>query len=207
MSNHGFKFNQDNRLPNFKDEIRNFPSGSDEKHSTMVEPETMYEERIYYVCINSSDRNVTSYPKVNEYKIDFEDTFKNVTSIEIVNATVANKASVLSNPYLVVRVEGLNHLNFSNNNINKGFALLYLKNTTGAHVQPELGVLQRNTRVFRTPLATLNSLRVSIVTPDGVLFDFGEADGNIATEFQNSFVFKIVTTEISRKPLQQRNLF
>lgn len=209
MSRHGMMFSADNYIPTSVNYTRqqNYPPVSDDKLSTAVEPETTYEDHIHYVCINSSDRNVTAYPQVNNYRIDFEDTFKNISSIEIVNGTVANQASVQANPYLVVRVDGLNHLNFSNRNINKGFALFYLKPTTGAHVQPELGVLQRNIRTFRTPLASLNSIDISLTKPDGTLFSFGEGAGDVTVPYQNSFVFKIVCKEINRKSLQHRNLY
>jgi hypothetical protein len=173
-----------------------------------IQPNThTYEEEIHYVCINSSDRDTGKYSKVNNYKIDLQDIFKNVHSIEIVAGSVANKNSVQSYPYLIIKLDGLDHLTFSNNNINKGFSLLYLKPTSGAHVQPELGCLQRNVRIFKTPLASLSSVSLQLLKPDGTLFDFGEADGNTAVEFQNSFVLKIITKETTRIPLQQTNVY
>lgn len=209
MPGHGYMFTPDNNIPTNTNYSRqqNYPLTRDERLSTTVENATTYEDYVHYVCINSSDRNVTAYPHVNHYRIDFEDTFKNISSIEIVNGTVANQGSVQVNPYLVVRVDGLNHLNFSNKNINKGFALFYLKPTTGAHVQPELGVLQRNVRTFRTPLVSLSSLTISLTTPDGELFSFGEGAGDITVVNQNSFVFKIVCKEINRTSIGHRNLY
>lgn len=209
MSRYSHMFSGDNTIPTNVNYSRqsNYPPAVDERFSTTVESGTTYQEFIHYVCINSSDRDTTAYPKVNNYRINFEDTFKNVSSIEIVNGTVANQATVQANPYLVVRVDGLNHLNFSNKNINKGFALFYLKPTTGAHVQPELGVLQRNIRTFRTPLASLNSLSISLTSPDGELFEFGEGAGDVTVPYQNSFVFKIVCKEIDRSTMDHRNLF
>jgi hypothetical protein len=208
MSRYGYKFVNDSQPSQINySSGKNYPSVIDSSLSTKTEPNVVYEDYVHYVCINSSDRNVTSHPHVNQYKIDFEDTFKNISSIEIVNCTVANKGSVLDNPYLVLRMDGLNHLNFSSNNINKGFALIYLKNTTGSHVQPELGVLQRNVNVFRTPIATLNSISLSLVKPNGELFSFTESAGDVSAEFQNSFLFKIVCKEISRQQLSHRNVF
>lgn len=168
---------------------------------------TNYEEEIHYICINSSDRDATKYPKVNNYRIDFQDVFKNIHSIEIVSASVANQNSVQTHPYLIVKFDGMDHLTFSNNNINKGFALFYLKPTTGAHVYPELGCLQRNVRYFKTPLASLASISIQFFKPDGTVFDFGEADGNIAVAYQNSLVLKIVTKQVQREPLQQQNIY
>lgn len=166
-----------------------------------------YTDELHYLCINSSDRDPSKSPKVNDYRIYLQDTFKNISSIEIVMASIANKNSVQNYPYLIVKLDGLDHLTFSNNNINNGFALLYLKPTVGTHVYPELGCLQRNVRYFNTPLASLNSLRVSFYTPAGVLFDFGEPDGDITVPFQNSIVFKITTREVDRRQIQQKNVY
>lgn len=166
-----------------------------------------YEEEIHYVCINSSDRDTSKYPKVNSYRIDLQDTFKNIHSIEIVSGSVANQNSVQSFPYLIIKFDGMDHLTFSNNNINKGFALLYLKPTTGAHVQPELGCLQRNVRIFKTPIASLASITIQYFKPDGTLFDFGEANGDVSVTYQNSLVLKITTKEVLRKPIQQRMVY
>ena len=166
-----------------------------------------YCEEIHYICINSSDRNISKNPKVNDYRIDFQDTFKNIHSIEIVSASVANQNSVQANAYLIIKFDGLDHLTFSNNNINKGFALLYLKPTAGAHVYPELGCLQRNVRYFNTPLASFSHVAIQIYKPDGTLFDFGESNGDVSSTYQNSFVLKITTKEIKRESLQQMNVY
>lgn len=169
--------------------------------------EIAYSEVVNYLHINSSDRNTTSYPSVDSYRIDTEERFKNIKSIELVAASVANQGSVLNNPYLILKIDGLNHLNFSNKNVNTGFALMYLKYTTGAHVQPELGVLQRNVLNFRTPLASLSSINLQIVKPDGTLFSFGETSGDISTAYSNSFTLRIITLEKSRAPLNNRAVY
>lgn len=185
----------------------NYPSPSDVQTSIRQEKNITYSEQIHYLCVNSSDRDTDAYPKVNDYRISFEDTFKNVSSIEIISGSLANKNLIQANPYLIMRTNNHDHLSFSNKNINKGFALLYLKPTTGAHVQPELGCLQRNVRIFKTPLASLNSLNIQLVKPDGNLFSFGENDFDTSVEYQNSFVFKIITKEKSREELNFRGVF
>lgn len=167
----------------------------------------VYVENVIYLHVNSSDRNTTSYPSVNSYRIDTEERFKNIKSIELVAASVANQNTVLNNPYLILKIDGLNHLNFSNKNVNTGFALMYLKYTTGAHVQPELGVLQRNVLNFRTPLASLSNINLQIVKPDGSLFSFGETSGDITTAYSNSFTLRIITLEKSRTPLNNRAVY
>jgi len=166
-----------------------------------------YTQVISYLQLNSSDRDTIAYPSVSEYRIDSEEKFRNISSIELITASVANQGNPLVNPYLVLRIDGLNHINFSNRNTNSGFAVMYLKQTTGAHVYPELGVLQRNVLNFKTPLASLSSVKLSIVGPDGNLFNFGETPGDVTSTFSNSFMLRIVTLEKSRKDLNKRAVF
>lgn len=185
----------------------NYPSPLDTQLSIKQERDIIYGEEIHYLCVNSSDRDTVAYPKVNDYRIRFEDNFKNVSSIEIISGSVANQNLVQSNPYLIMKTGDHDHLTFSNKNVNKGFALLYLKPTSSGHVQPELGCLQRNVRIFKTPLASLNSLNIQLLTPDGNLFSFGENDADVSVAYQNSFVFKITTKEKSRTELNFRGVF
>lgn len=166
-----------------------------------------YSHIVSYLHLNSSDRDVVAYPSVSEYRIDSEEKFRNISSIELVASSIANQGSPLSNPYMVLRIDGLNHINFSNRNTNSGFAVMYLKQTTGPHVYSELGVLQRNVLNFKTPLASLSSIKLSIVGPDGSLFNFGEPSGDVTPAFSNSFMLRIVTLEKSFKSLNKRAVF
>jgi hypothetical protein len=186
----------------FKSAVINYPF---ENKDTKQEIDIEYTSVVNYFHINSSERNVTSYPKVNNYKISSEISFRNIVSIEIVAASVANQNSVLSNPYLVLKIDGLDHIN--GNRFGKFFSTLYLKNTTGAHIQPELDILKNNTLFFKTPLASLENFSIQILKPDGTLCDFGEANGDVTTAYSNSFLFKIVTLEKSRVDLRNRSVY
>jgi hypothetical protein len=185
----------------------NYPPEKAQHLSIKQESDIEYDSKIDYFCVNSSDRDTSKYPKVNSYRIDLNDTFKNITSIEIISGSVANKNSVQNFPYLIVKLDSLDHSTFSNVNVNKGFALLYLKATSGAHVNPELGCLQRNVFLPKTPIASLKSISIKLLKPDGTLFDFGEASANTDVEFSNSFVFKIITREKNRSPIASRSVF
>lgn len=187
----------------FESRTENYPFTSQNTTQEKIE----YVEVVSYFHLNSSDRNVTSYPSVNNYRIESSEVFKNIHSIELVAASVANQGSPLNNPYLILKIDGLDHLHFSNKNVNKGFTTMYLKYTTGPHVLPELGVLQRNILRFKTPLASLGSLTISILKPDGTLFSFGESAGDITPAYSNSFMLKLLTLEKSRKDLNNRATF
>lgn len=181
---------------------QNFPfNEQNTKQSDIV-----YTEVVNYLHINSSDRNTTSYPSVNSYRIDTE-TFKNIKSIEVIGCSIANQNSVLNNPYLILKIDSLNHLSFSNLNVTSAFAILYLKYTTGAHVQSELGCTQRSILYFKTPLASLANITLSILKPDGTLFSFGETSGDTSVAYSNSFMLKITTIEKSRVDLNNRSVY
>jgi hypothetical protein len=167
-----------------------------------------YIETVSYLHINSSDRNVTAYPSVNSYKIDtLFKNIKNIRSIELIAGSIPNVNSVLLQPYLILKIDGLNHITFSNKNINSGFAMMYLQNTSGAFIQPELGVLQRNVLNFKTPLASLSNINLQILKPDGTLFSFGESAGDVSVTYSTSFTLRIISIEKSRKDLNNRVIF
>ena len=188
----------------FEQRTVNYPLVSE---NNIQEKEIQYVESISYLHLNSSDRNVNSYPSVNNYRIDSDEVFRNVHSIELIAASVANQGSPLNFPYLILKVDGLDHLNFSNTNVNRGFTVMYLKYTTGPHILPELGVMQRNILKLKNPISSLSSLTVTILKPDGTPFSFGESSGDVTPGFSNSFMFKIITIEKSRSNLNNRAVF
>lgn len=166
-----------------------------------------YNEIVSYIHVNSSDRDTGKYPSVNNYRINFDNVLKNIHSIEIVAASVANQGSALNNPYLILGLDGLNHITFSDNSLKKGFATLYLQETASAHILPELDLTGSNIYFFKTPLATLNHLDISIYAPNGTLFPFGEPSGDSTVSYSNSFLFKVRTIVKSRDDLNNRAVF
>jgi hypothetical protein len=188
---------------NYTKKQTNYPFESQNTVPSQID----YIETVSYLHINSSDRNVTAYPSVNSYNIDTEERFKNIKSIELIGCSIANQNTVTNNPYLILKIDGLNHLNFSNLNIASAFAILYIQNTSGAHVQSELGCNQRSILYFKNPLASLSKINLQILKPDGTLFSFGESPGDISVAYSNSFMLKITTLEKSRKDLNNRSVF
>lgn len=160
-----------------------------------------------YIHVNSSDRDTSKYPKVNNYRINFDNVLKNVHSIEIVSASLANQGTPLSNPYLILGLDGLNHITFSNNSSKKGFSTLYLPQTTSAHILPDLDLSGGNIYFFKNPLSSLNQFDISIYTPGGTLFNFGEPDADTTVGYSNSFLFKVKTLVKSRNDLNNRAVF
>jgi hypothetical protein len=102
----------------------------------------------------------------------------------------------------------LNHLEFSDQNINNGFAVLPLKPPakSGGFLIPDFACNLNTPNVFKTPLASINSLTLTLTDFYGVPFNFGSDSSPPTKSLQNVFVFKIITEEVSQEKLQQRNL-
>lgn len=146
----------------------------------------------HYICINSSDRG-SAYKKTNHYKIYLDTVLKDIKSIELVNCSIPNVNNVQDLPYLILKIDGIPNIVFGGTSKAQGFCLLYMKNTTGNFIQCELGVLQRNVKYFKNHEGKLSSLEVQILKPNGDLFDFGEADGDVTVANSNSFLFRVIT--------------
>jgi hypothetical protein len=164
------------------------------------------------MVISSNDRNTTNYPSPNHYRITFDTPYRNVKRVELIGAVIPDQASagsVLSQPVLNITVDELNHVDNSNGNINKAFAVLPLKAPSGSgkFLVPELSAAFNMPREYPVPLASLGSLTISIVDITGTLFNFGSDTAPPTLSLQNVFVFRITTEEKNRDVLQYRNVY
>lgn len=142
-----------------------------------------------YLNIDSRFRDVNTYPKVNSYKIQIP-TIKNVKIVKMISIILPNKNNVLNEGYLVMKIDEINGIQ-TNDNKGEAFSILHLKQpTSGGFIMAELGCSLNTATVFKIP-TNLNTLTISFYTPDGTLFDFGEPDGNVSSEYQNSFILEI----------------
>lgn len=209
------QYNNERVLPsgNFENLQNNpFPLNRTQQLSVIQEPKIAYEEIEVNIVVNSKDRDTNSYPNPNKYRINLPYNLKNIKSIELLTVVFPDRAatgSILQEPCLNICVEEINHLEFSDTNINKAFAVVPLKppNVAGGFLVPELGCVYNTPCVFKTPLASLSHLTISITDMYGILFNFG-TDTNPPTKYlQNVMVFKVTTLEKSITPLNQRNVY
>lgn len=145
--------------------------------------------RVDYILINSSDRDISKYPKVNNYTIPLSYTIKNITQIELISSSIPNKNTPFFLPYLLLKCDGIENIKTGTRN---AFSCLYLKPTTSDHIQVETGSLFP--KIFDTPLSSLSRINIAIANPDGTLFNFTEPNGDLTNAFQNSFLFKVTFT-------------
>jgi hypothetical protein len=179
--------------------------------SVIQEPHVEYEYTTNYIAVESKSRDLTAHPQPNSYRIVFGDSYRNVKSIELIAATIPDKNNVLSEPYLVLQIDEFDNIEASNSNLDNAFTILQLNspNSSGSFIDLDMYICSGTIKIFKTPLARLDRMSVSIKDYDNVLFDFGDdtAGDPPNKQFQNMLLFKITTEEKKRDPLQHRNLF
>jgi len=195
---------------------------SDNQLSLDIEPEIKYKYFESYINISSSNRDTTSYPLHYKYRIAFDIPYKNIKKVELINAVIPNQAAsssgstILNEPFLIIDIEQLNCIDFpiNNNTLSfKGFALLPLKGPnvgasgTGGFIVPDTGCFFHTSKIYKTPLASLNAISVIIRDSAGTPYNFGVPNGTTNIAYQNHFVLKITTEEKDMSVINQRNIF
>jgi hypothetical protein len=179
--------------------------------SVLQEPDVEYEYTTHYVSVESKSRDLTAYPQPNHYRIIFGDSYRNVKSIELIAATIPDKNSVLSEPYIVLKIDEFENIESSDTNLDNAFTILQLNspNSSGSFINLDMYICSGTVKIFKTPLARLDRMTVSLRDYDNSVFDFGDdtAASPPNKQFQNMLLFKIVTQERKRDPLQHRNVF
>ena len=191
---------------------RALPMKSDNPLSVIQEEDVTYENTSHFVFISSSYRDDVNYPLHYDYRVELQNEYKNVKSVEMISATIPNITGILDEPVVVFDIDELNFIDFpsKSGNSHKGFTIIPLKSpnkTTDGFINPELSCTYRGVFEHKTPIASLNHLRIKIRDVDGNLYDFGAPAGSTAKKDQHSFVLKIVTQEKSRDNLNYRNVF
>lgn len=173
--------------------------------------EEQYEYKEHYVIIDSRDRDRTKYPNPNEYTVQFnngvdgniEEQFRNIVSIELIDAIVPDAVTGLE-PYLTLDIPELNSSYAgTNNHLSNTFAVLEpeTKGTPFARCKFVCPSLNK----YRTPLASLNKLTIQFKNYAGALYNFG-TDTTPPTvpdiTIQNQLMFKLVTRNPDYKILE-----
>lgn len=193
-----------------------FPLTKAENQSISQEPDITYETCETNLVISSKDRDALHYPNPSHYRIDLPGTLYNIKSIELVTVILPDRAavgSILDEPCLYLSIEegnkNLNHLEFSDENVNNAFAVLPLKtpNKAGGFLIPDFACNFNTPNVFSTPLASMKSLTVTLTDFYGKEFSFGSDSNPPVKALQNVFVFKVTTVKKSMDKLQVRSVF
>lgn len=183
------------------------------KYSLSNESNVEYEENTHYLSISSKDRDRTIYPSVSNYIIELPNEFKNIYSVELIQAIIPAKNNADEEPYLLLNISEINDVVLSNDkNISDSFAILQPNNPikAGGFMQIDKRIHENTVKYYKTPKANLSKMTVKILDSLGEVFNFGTDTvypNTIDKTLQNTFIFKIITLEKRRKELNHRNIF
>lgn len=184
-------------------------STEDRGLSVTHEPSIQYEKTDNYLIVNSKDRDTVTYPSSSQFVITLDKEYRNISSVELIQAIVPDKNNITQEPYLLLNVKELeNTMDSNNKQIYESFAILQTCQPTisGSFLQIDKRIFENVIMKYKTPKANLSKMSISITDTDGVLFNFG-GSGSSSKEYQSLFVFKITTLESSRTPINHRNVF
>lgn len=217
LGEHYNRYSENNFLESNRNQYNNqnydvvYTNDSNAQYSISQEHDLQYQEKVHYLTISSKDRDVTAYPNVNSYSLKFPNEFKNIQSIELIQAIIPDKNNVQDEPYLLLQVDEIQDVMVSNDkNIANSFAILQLASPTkaGTFIQIDRRIHEYTVKYYDTPKAYLSKLTITILNSDGVPFDFGTDTPSPPNKaFQNTFIFKIVTLEKERRVLNHRNVY
>ena len=177
--------------------------------SVRSDPNASYEETEHYLCINSTDRVMAVNPQPQYYRVKLDTPLRKIKSVELIAATVPDKNNVRNEPYLVIKIDELPNIDFSGNNASgDGFAVIQLKSPTKADgfINAESSLMSRSIKTFKTPLASLAQLTVTLADYTGTPFNFGDDATGPTKSLQNMLLFRIITLDRNTAPLQTRML-
>lgn len=188
-----------------------YTKDSNSQYSVSQEPDLQYEKKVHYLSISSKDRDVVAYPNVNHYSVKFPNEFKNIHSIELVQAIIPDQNDVQDEPYLLLKIDEIQDVMVSNDkNISNSFAILQLAAPPKANtfIQIDRRIHEYTVKCYDTPKAYLSKMTITILNSSGIPFDFGTDTPSPPNKtYQNTFIFKIVTLEKRRNVLNHRNVY
>jgi hypothetical protein len=146
-----------------------------------------YQFRTYYINIDSNDRDRDIWPDSGNFEVKFDPGngftgasvargFKNVYSIEVVDAVYPNVNSVAQNMYLLICCpelsDGIGMMESTNNGTSKILAKLLPANILGNFVQTTYNEPEITKIIFPTEGKRLDKMTIEYRTNKGDIFKF-----------------------------------
>jgi hypothetical protein len=180
--------------------------------SVSQEPNMQYSQREYFLKVSSADRNVSIYPSSSNFVLDLPKEYKNVSSVELIQAIIPDKNNVTSEPYLLLTIDEFDKhpMDALDKPTSDAFALLLLTNpplTPGSFISIDTKVHENTVLEYpTTPKAKLSKMTIKVTDSTGTVFDFG-GSGTTSKATQVTFIFKITQSERSTDMLNTRNVY
>ena len=181
---------------------------NDTQLSVLQEPSASYELVEYYLAINSSSRDKALYPSPNSYVLELPKEYKNIKSIELLDATIPDKNNVTRQPYLLLNIKEIDDVVDSiDTKLQKCFAVLKMDTpvTSGYFITLDNNCWEKMPKIYRQPKANLSKFTITITDRSGNLFNFLESSPTDITA-DHCLFFRIITLENSRTNLNHRNV-
>lgn len=185
---------------------------------TATPPPTIYAHppatctKDYYVSIDSRDRNRVVWPSASQYEVKLDAppnytgaqvprSFKNVVSVELMNAIFPNTNNVLSEMFLFLNIPELDGVLETTDRGRRYFAKLIPGTVIGYYIHSYQDALERPRKTFPFRGARLDKLTIEFRNGRGDLFSFGnDKPHNQAHDplLQTSLTLKITVEESNR---------
>ncbi len=166
------------------------------KHNNFPEKKMQFREEKHFVSIESIERklniirtstqteskiSVSGHAFPSLYKIHFQNTYRNITSIELVSANIgltcdgnlSNPNELVQEPYVLLILDEIDGIfDSANVNISNAFAKIPTA-SSGTFIRNAGGGSNYRKVYYPNPLASLNALTIRLVKNNGELVDFG----------------------------------
>ena len=150
-----------------------------------------------YLYVDSGTRNVAAWPQVSNFRYHFTTQIRSVVAVEVLGAVIPVSGTVASQPYIVLDVAELNHLEVGPQRFS-AFAVLQLPGPISAGstwVNLDKKASERSPAHFKTP-CTLSSLTFRFCDRNGTTMDLGVDDASsVLTSPQSLVALKVTYSE------------
>lgn len=187
-----------------------FGAASNAQLSLEREPSIEYDKVEHFLVVSSRSRDHTVYPGTSHYRLSLPKEYKNVHSIELVQAIIPDKNNVALEPYLLLKIDEVGDVMESpDENISEAFAFLSPSGPVqeGGFICLDKRVHENTPKVYLNPKASLDKMTIRLTDWNGAVFDFGSDSPPYDKSLQTTYVFKICCLEKKRAALNTRGVF
>jgi hypothetical protein len=166
--------------------------------------------KTYYINIDSRDRDRSIWPHSSQFEVklappdpytgaQIQRSFKNVISIELMNAVFPNTNKILDMQYLYLNIPEVDGIIDTTCSGKRFFAKILPQHAIGSFVYNYQDIGERARKIYPFRGARLDKLTIELRDPTGAIANFGNDNGAKPNQLlQTSFAFKIVVEQNNR---------
>jgi hypothetical protein len=166
--------------------------------------------KTYYISIDSRDRDRILWPYTSQYEVKLDPpdpyrgaqiqrSFKNVLSVELMNAVIPNTNKILDMQYVYLNIREIDGILDTTCGGKRFFAKLLPQHAIGNFIYNYQDIGERAKKVYAFRGARLDKLTIEFRDPYGNLANFGNDNGEHPNPLvQTSLTLKIVVEQSNR---------